>query len=434
MNYIQKPPAMDVRAESREEPRGRKPGDSITELANPASKVKGLRGGRNLALGALVLLSGALGVGFWQHYELHAQVMSALEQRRDFVPSVRTAPVRASPSTMAVTWPATTEAFEQANIYARASGYISNREVDIGSRVKAGQLLVEITAPELDHQIAQAEGTLAQMQATLQQAKANRDLAKVTWDRDSPLVQKGWVTPQQGDTDRLTLQARDAAVAIAEANITAQNAQLRVLHQQKIYQSVVAPFDGVITLRNIDVGSLVQADATSGTFLFTLMQSDVMRIQLYVPQDEAFGVVPGTAAVVRVPEMPSRDFPGTVTRIADALQPGTRTLLTEIDVPNPDHALSPGVYCTVELKIPRKTPSLIVPSQAIVFNGDGLSVAVVEGGVARIRAVTVVRDFGKSVEVSTGVKDGDQVILNPPVDLVDGRKVQVRPGPPAQLS
>jgi multidrug efflux pump subunit AcrA (membrane-fusion protein) len=280
MNYIQKPPAMDVRAESREEPRGRKPGDSITELANPASKVKGLRGGRNLALGALVLLSGALGVGFWQHYELHAQVMSALEQRRDFVPSVRTAPVRASPSTMAVTWPATTEAFEQANIYARASGYISNREVDIGSRVKAGQLLVEITAPELDHQIAQAEGTLAQMQATLQQAKANRDLAKVTWDRDSPLVQKGWVTLQQGDTDRLTLQARDAAVAIAEANITAQNAQLRVLHQQKIYQSVVAPFDGVITLRNIDVGSLVQADATSGTFLFTLMQSDVMRIQL----------------------------------------------------------------------------------------------------------------------------------------------------------
>jgi multidrug efflux pump subunit AcrA (membrane-fusion protein) len=121
---------------------------------------------------------------------------------------------------------------------------------------------------------------------------------------------------------------------------------------------VVAPFDGVITQRNIDVGSLVQADATSGTFMFTLMHSDVMRIQLYVPQDEAFGVAPGTQAVVRVPEMPGRDFPGTVTRIADALQPGSRTLLTEIDVPNPDHALSPGVYCNVELKIPRKTPSL----------------------------------------------------------------------------
>jgi RND family efflux transporter MFP subunit len=382
----------------------------------------------------LVVLGGALGIGFWQHYRLHAQVMSAAEQRRDFIPTVRAAPVRASASTMSVSWPGTTDAFAQANIYARASGYISRREVDIGSHVKAGQLLVEITAPELEHQIAQAEGTLAQMQASLQQAQANRDLAQVTWDRDSKLVQQGWVTQQQGDTDRLTLQAREAAVAVAAANITAQDAQLRVLNQQKIYQSVVAPFDGVITQRNIDIGALVQADATSGTFLFTLMQSDVIRIQLYVPQDEAFGVTPGTAAVVRVPEMPGRDFPGTVTRIADALQPGSRTLLTEIDVPNPDHALSPGVYCTVELKIPRKTPSLIVPSEAIIFNRDGLSVAVVENGVAHFRPVTVVRDFGTSVEVSAGVKEGDQVILNPPVDLTDGRQVKVRPGPPAQLS
>jgi RND family efflux transporter MFP subunit len=429
MNDIQPPPTIDAGAEAREEPRDRKPASPVSHA--PA---KGLSGRRILALGVLVLLCGALGIGFWQHYRLHAQVISAAEQRRDFVPTVRAAPVRASASTMSVSWPGTTDAFAQANIYARASGYISRREVDIGSHVKTGQLLVEITAPELEHQIAQAEGTLAQMQASLQQAQANRDLAQVTWDRDSPLVQKGWFTPQQGDTDRLTLQAREAAVAIATANITAQNAQLRVLHQQKIYQSVVAPFDGVITQRNVDIGALVQADATSGTFLFTLMQSDVMRIQLYVPQDEAFGVAPGTAAIVRVPEMPGRDFPGTVTRIADALQPGSRTLLTEIDVPNPDNALSPGVYCTVELKIPRKTPSLVVPSEAIVFNRDGLSVAVVEDGVAHFRHVTVVRDFGTTVEVSAGVKEGDQVILNPPVDLTDGRKVQVRPGPPAQLS
>ncbi len=124
------------------------------------------------------------------------------------------------------------------------------------------------------------------------------------------------MTAQQGDTDRLSLQARDAAVSVAQANIVAQKAQLQVLNQQKAYQSVVAPFDGVITQRNIDVGSLVQADAASGTFLFTLMQSDVLRIQLYVPQDEAFGVAPGVDAVVRVPEIPGRDFPGKVTRIA----------------------------------------------------------------------------------------------------------------------
>jgi len=393
----------------------------------------GMRGGR-FFIGVAALLLVALAIGFWRHYSLHAQVMATAEQRKDFVPSVRVAPVRASVSTMSVTWPGTTEAFAQANIYARASGYISKRNVDIGSRVKTGDLLVEITAPEVDHQIAQAQGTLAQLQAALLQASANRDLAQVTWDRDKPLVNEGWVTKQQGDTDRLNLEAREAAVAVAQANVVAQQAQLKVLDQQKDYQSVVAPFDGVITQRNVDIGSLVQADAASGTFLFTLMNSDVLRIQLYVPQDEALGVSPGVEAIVRVPEIPGRDFPGTVTRIADALQPGTRTLLTEIDVPNPDRALSPGLYCNVELKIPRKTPSLIVPSDAVVFNSAGLSVAVVENGVARFHKITVARDFGTTVEVTEGVKEGDEVILNPAVNLNDGQKVQIKPGPPAQLS
>jgi RND family efflux transporter MFP subunit len=397
----------------------------------PATKVaKRFGKGRLLPAGVILLLGGALAVSIWQHYNAHAQVMSAAEQRRDFVPTVTTATVNASGKTMSVTWPGTTEAFAQANIYARASGYISKREVDIGSRVKAGELLLEITAPELDHQIAQAEATLTEMQAALQQAQANRDLGQVTWNRDSTLVQKGWVTQQQGDTDRLNLKAQDAAVAVAQANIKAQTAQIAVLHQQKDYQSVIAPFDGVITARNVDVGSLVQADATSGTFLFTLMQSDTLRIQLYVPQDEAFGIGPSVDAVIRVPELPGRDFPGKVTRIADALQPGTRTLLTEIDVPNPDHALSPGVYCTVELKIPRKTPSLVLPSEAIIFNAKGLSVAVVEDGAAHLHNVNVVRDFGTTIEVNAGVKDGDQVILAPPVDLADGQKVNVRPKPP----
>ena len=434
MNDIEHFPVVDADTRSRAEPGDRRPDRSPAAPDHPAVKAKRLSGARLLAACVLVLLGGALAIGFWQHYRLHAQVLTTAEQRRDFIPTVRAAPVRASASTMTVTWPGTTEAFEQANIYARASGYISRRDVDIGSQVKAGQLLVQITAPELEHQIAQAEGNLAQMKASLELAKANRDLAKVTWNRDDPLVEKGWVTPQQGDTDRLNLQAREASVAVAEANIKAQDALLLVLRQQEVYQTVVAPFDGVVTQRNIDIGSLVTADATSGTFLFTVMHSDVLRIQLYVPQDEAFGIVPGVVAIVHVPEVPGRDFPGTVARTAEALQPGSRTLLTEIDVPNPDHALSPGVYCTVELKIPRKTPSMIVPSEAIIFNRNGLSVAVVENGVAHIHPVTVVRDFGTTVEVSAGVNDGDQVILNPPVDFTDGQKVQLKPGPPAQLS
>jgi RND family efflux transporter MFP subunit len=416
VNKLERPPVPDIETE--------RPDTPATKVAKRYGK------GRLLAAGVILLLGGALAVSIWQHYNAHAQVMAAAEQRRDFVPTVTTATVNASGKTMSVTWPGTTEAFAQANIYARASGYISKREVDIGSRVKAGQLLLEITAPELDHQIAQAEATLTEMQAALQQAQANRDLGQVTWNRDSTLVQKGWVTQQQGDTDRLNLKAQDAAVAVAQANIKAQTAQIAVLHQQKDYQSVIAPFDGVITARNVDVGSLVQADATSGTFLFTLMQSDTLRIQLYVPQDEAFGLGPGVDAVIRVPELPGRDFPGKVTRMADALQPGTRTLLTEIDVPNPDHALSPGVYCTVELKIPRKTPSLVLPSEAIIFNAKGLSVAVVEDGAAHLHNVNVVRDFGTTIEVNAGVKDGDQVILAPPVDLADGQKVNVRPKPP----
>jgi RND family efflux transporter MFP subunit len=433
MNDVQRAPAPLLPVQYQEAPPDPEP--RLREAAPPRPPV-GTRRARGwlFGAGALALLLGALGIGYLQHSRQDAQVTATAEQRRDFVPSVRTAAVRASGDTMSVTWPCTTEAFEQANISARASGYISRREVDIGSHVKAGQLLVEITAPELDHQIAQAKATLAQIQASLQQAKANRDLGQVTWNRDSPLVQKGWVTPQQGDTDRLNLQAQTAAVAVALANITAQEAQIRVLSQQKAYQRVVAPFDGVITQRNVEIGDLVQADATSGTFLFTLMHGDVIRIRLYVPQDEAFGIAPGVDAVVRVPEMPGRDFPGKVTRIADALQPGTRTLLTEIDVPNPGHELSPGVYCTIDLQIPRKTPSLIVPSEAIIFNREGLSVAVVEDGVARIRVLTVVRDFGANVEVSAGVKEGDQVVLNPPVDLTDGRPIRIRPSPVGQSS
>jgi RND family efflux transporter MFP subunit len=288
-------------------------------------------------------------------------------------------------------------------------------------------LLAEIVAPELDHQIAQAEATLGQLRAALQQAEANRDLAQVTWNRDSPLVSKGWVTGQQGTIDVQTLKAQEAAVAVARANVIAEEAQLQVLHQHKIYQRVVAPFDGVITQRNVDIGSLVQADATSGTFMFTIMQGNVIRTQVFVPQDAAFGLQPGIDAVVRVPEIPGRTFPGKVTRIANALQPGSRTLLTEIDIPNPEGTLTPGIYCTIELHILRKTPSYKVSADAIIFNEAGLQVAVVENDVVHLRKVAVIRDFGQEVEVNSGVKRGDQVILNPAVDLADGSKVRADP-------
>jgi RND family efflux transporter MFP subunit len=387
------------------------------------------RGGWLLGGGMLLVLTSALVFGGWRYAEEQRTVAATTQQQRDFVPSVRVATVQASDAAVKVTLPATTQAFATANIFARASGYIEQRQADIGDRVKEGQLLAQIVAPELDHQISQAEATLGQLQAAVQQAQANLDLAQVTWNRDRPLVAQGWVTQQQGTIDVQNLKAQQAAVAVAQANVTAQQSQLNVLRQQKAYQRVVAPFDGVITQRNIDVGSLVQADAVNSTFMFTIMRSNVIRTQVFVPQDQAFGLTPGVEAVVRVPEIPGRSFPGKVTRIADALQPGTRTLLTEVDIPNPDGVLTPGIYCTIELHVPRRTPSLLVPADAIIFNRDGLNVAVVEDGVARIRKIAVGRDFGTTVEVVDGVKAGDQVILNPPVDLVDARRVQPRAAP-----
>jgi len=399
--------------------------DRVTEIPAPVVR-KRRRRGRLILLGTVVVLAGALTSGAWNHLTQYRLTAAAAEAERDLVPQVRLAAVEPSSDTEVVRLPATTSAFASANIFARASGYIAKREVDIGDRVKAGQLLAEIVAPELDHQIAQAEATLAQLKSALQQAEANRELAKVTWDRDRPLVDKGWLSAQQGTIDEQTLKAQEAAVQVAESNVTAEAAQVQVLHQQKVYQHVVAPFDGVITQRNIDVGSLVQADATSGTFMFNLMQGNVIRTQVFVPQDQAFGLKPGIEAVVHVPEIPDRTFPGKVTRIADAIQPGSRTLLAEIDIPNPDGALTPGIYCTVQLHIPRKTASFRVSAEAVIFNEAGMQVAVVENGVVHLRKIGVVRDLGREVLVNSGVKQGDQVILNPAVDLAEGAKVRAR--------
>jgi RND family efflux transporter MFP subunit len=402
-----------------------RPGDGNTENRQQ-HRPRRRWGGRLFALGGFLLLAGGLSLGAWANHSQQQEAMATAEQAREFVPSLRVATIEPSPDTISVTLPGTTAAFAAANIFARATGYIDRRNVDIGDRVKAGDLLAQLAVPELDDQISQAEATLDQLKSTWDQTEANRKLAESTWSRDEPLVKKGWFTPQQGDVDVRNLKAQEAAVAAAQHNVTAQERQVKQLRQNRAYASVLAPFDGVITQRNVDVGNLVQGNATSGTFMFEIMQQDTIRVWVYVPQDSAFGVAPGIDAIVHVPELPDREFPGTVTRIADALQSGTRTLLTEVDLHNPDAALSAGVYCTVELKIPRRTPSVAVPADALIFNRNGPQVAVVSNGKAEIRKVRVKRDLGTRLEVDTGITAGDQVILNPPVNLVDGSKVQPR--------
>jgi RND family efflux transporter MFP subunit len=384
-----------------------------------------------LGLGVFLLFTAALALGVWRHYEQHRQVMDTAQQQADFVPSVRVEAVAQRLGRTHLTLPATTLAFEAANIYARASGYVLQRYVDIGDHVKAGQLLAEITAPEVEAQVAQFQNSLQQAQATVRQNEAQRASTDVTSRRISVLAKDSWATQELADTDRYNFQAQKHATTAAEYNAAATEQQLKYYNQQKIYQQVVAPFDGVISQRNIDVGSLITADAAGGTSMFSLVHSDVIRVWVYVPQDAAFGVKPGVEAVIRVPAMPNLTFHGKVARIADALQPGTRTLLTEVDIPNPDGALQPGVYCTVELKIPRQSPAFIVPASAIIFNQNGMQVAVVEDDVVHLHKIAITTDYGTEVEVNEGVKDGDKVVLQPPVNLADGDKVQITPEPPA---
>ena len=379
----------------------------------------------------LLLFTAALALGVWRHYEQHRQVMDTSEQQTNFVPSVRVEAVAQRLGKLHVTLPATTLAFEAANIYARASGYVLKRYVDIGDHVKAGQLLAEITAPEVEAQVAQYQNSLQQAQAAIRQNEAQRASTDVTSRRIAVLAKDGWATLENRDTDWYNFQAQKHATSAAEYSAAALDQQLKYFNQQKIYQQVIAPFDGEITQRNIDVGSLITADAAGGTSMFSLQRGDVIRIWVYVPQEDAFGVRPGIEAVVRVPAMPNLTFHGKVARIADALEPGTRTQLTEVDVPNPEGKLQPGVYCTVVLKIPRASPALIVPASAIIFNQNGMQVAVAENGLAHLHKIAVTSDYGTEVEVNAGIKDGDKVILQPPVNLADGEKVQITPEPPA---
>jgi RND family efflux transporter MFP subunit len=428
MNDLEQPPALKPPP-----PRPRPPAPDRQTPESPPGDPRGPGGSarRLLGLGVLLLLTAALALGVWRHYEQHRHVMDTSEQQANFVPAVRVEAVARRLGRMHVTLPGTTLAFQAANIYARASGYVLKRYVDIGDHVKAGQLLAEITAPEVEAQVAQYQNSLQQAQATIHQNEAQRASTDVTSRRIAVLANDGWAPKEQGDTDWYAFQAQRHATTASEYNAASIEQQLKFFDQQKIYQQVVAPFDGVITQRNIDTGSLITADATSGTSMFSLQRGDVIRVWVYVPQDAAFGVKPGVDAVIRVPAMPNLTFHGKVARIADALQPGTRTLLTEVDVPNPDRALQPGVYCTVELKIPRTSPALIIPASAIIFNQNGMQVAVVEDGVAHLHKIAITTDSGTEVQVSQGVRDGDKVILQPPVNLAEGDKVQVIPEPPA---
>ena len=383
--------------------------------------------GRLIGLAGLAGLGLLVGLGAWGQAQRQAATLATLAAQRNAVPVVRTAVLKAVDTPREIQLPGSTQAFDTATIYARATGYIAKRNVDIGSRVHAGDVLAIIAAPDLDQQLAQAQAQLVQMQAALAQSQANMELARVTNGRTTKLVTEGWSSRQQGDQDRLSYTGSVAAVGVARANLVAQQAQVDRLMKLTGFERVVAPFDGVITSRQIDVGSLVAADANSGTSLFAIAHNNVLRVQIYVPQDAAFGLKDGQDAQVTVPELPGRVFHGTLARNANALAPDTRTLLAEVDVENKDGVLRPGVYTIVHLREPRQYSVITIPSQAIIFDKDGVQAAVFEKGMIALRHLEVATDNGATLEVSGGLHAGDQLVLDPPIGATDGMRVATTP-------
>lgn len=397
--------------------------------ARPAADEPGKTRGRRrwaAALLAFVVIGLGLlvGYGVWAHAARRSAALQTLQQQAEFVPEVRTSIVASVTRPRQIDLPGSTEAFDSATIMARATGYIDKRYVDIGSKVKLGDVLAVIAAPDLDQQLAQARAQLIQDQAAVQQARANANLAQATNQRTNSLVKQGWETKEQGDIDRLTYQSQAAALQVAQVNVQVQQAAVARLEKLTGFEKVIAPFPGTITTRQIDVGSLVTADTSTGTPLFSIDRTDVLRVRIFVPQDYVFGLRDGEEAEVIVPEVPGRIFKGKIARNASSLDPATRTLQTEVDVDNSEGFLRAGLYCSVRLQVPRQSPTIIIPSQALIFGAGGLSAAVYRDGVARLTPIDLERDDGAQVEVRTGLKPGDQVILNPPVDIQDGMKVK----------
>jgi len=384
--------------------------------------------------GLLVFLAVAafIAYGAYARRERDQAAQAELVNRENRVPELRIEKVTAITAPREFHLPATTQAFDAATIYARQSGYIAERLVDIGSWVKAGDLLALISAPEVDDQLTQARDQLQQMLAALEQAEANRALANVTNNRFTPLVQQGWETKQTGDQYKYNLAAQNAAVDVAKANIQAQKAQIARLERLQSYERVVAPFDGVITLRDIDIGSLVVADANSGTPMFAIAHDNVLRVQVHVPQDVALLLKPGMEATLDVPELPGRKFEGKVARTANSLDPATRTLLVEADIENPDRTLTPGLYGTVHFLVPRPAPVMVIPSSALIFDQHGIQVATYSDGTAHLQKVVIAEDDGAQVQIGSGLTPGQDLIVNPPAGITSGAKVKPAPEKHAQ--
>ncbi len=381
-------------------------------------------GGTLTVLGLVCLLVIGMVPRRAQEQRLAARARAAAAA--DSIPEVTVTRVSRAQPTSHLVLPGTIQGMHETAIYARSSGYVRQWLTDIGTRVRAGQLMAVIDAPDLDQQLRQAR-------AALRQAEAAFGLSRAEMDRWRVLLRDSAVTREEFDQRFSTYNADSASVAAAQANVE----RLASLQQ---YERITAPFAGVVTARNVDDGVLVSASgsigatgAVNGGSLFRIARTDTVRIYVGVPESSGPAVRPGLTAVVRVRELPGRTFTGRVARSADAFDPATRTLLTEVDIVNEDRVLLPGMYADAQFQFTRGTPPLLLPANTLIVRTGGPQAAVVgPDSTVHVHALDVVRDYGPAVEVDSGVVEGDLVVVNPSDAIHDGSRVHVRavPGAP----
>lgn len=385
----------------------------IDARSSPVQSENG-RGFGRLAVSSVVLIALLAGLLTFQdsHARSAANARLTEDTRRAAIPSVDVVHPSLGAASSEVILPASVQGFIDSPVYARTSGYLLHWYADIGTHVKKGELLAEIQTPELDQQVQQG-------QSDLETAQANYQLAEITADRWQKLLQKNAVSKQETDQATSDLNARRAALSAQQANV-------RRLQQLQSFEKIYAPFDGVITARNTDIGDLIQAgENTTPQELFHL--SAINRLRVFVPVPEVYQSVLESVRTVSISSdaYPRERFTGTIARSSDAIDPLSRTLRVEVDIDNPKALLLPGAYVFVHLPLPADVASLTIPSNALLFRQEGLRVGVVRDGRVQLVPISIGHDYGDTVEVTTGLIRTDQVVLNPSDSLVSGTPVEV---------
>ena len=369
----------------------------------------------------LAVVAAALGLGIYSGVRARSVADGTLKNTTAEAAIAVVNVVSPKPSAPAqeVLLPGTTQAFTDASIFARTNGYVKAWYFDIGAHVKQGQLLAEIETPEVDQQLQQARADLETAQANLRQAQ-------ITADRWQALLASDSVSKQETDVAVSALSAMKATVNSNVANV-------RRLEQLQGFQKIFAPFDGVITARNVDIGVLINAGSltTSGRELFHMAAIHKLRVFVAVPEIYSRAARPGGVATLTLDEFPGRSFQGTLVRNANAIDLASRTLLVEVDVDNPAGELLPGAYVFVHLKMPTQVQTVTVPANALLFRAEGLQAAVIRDGEAQLVPVKIGRDYGSTVEIVTGLQPTDQVIVAPSDSLISGTRVRIARAPAA---